>query len=154
MYANAQRWVFRAALNDSNESLEDTETGNAFKTVVAACTKVQSPATVRDLFATRLHASTQINLYMYASVRAHVSTHIYVYLPTCIHNYHASTYRHIYYIFHVQQLRGRSRRKEEIGEEEEAMSCFLRWFLNMSRPMYAMSIENILQFRQWFRPHV
>ena len=25
MYANAQRWVFRAALNDSNESLEVTE---------------------------------------------------------------------------------------------------------------------------------
>ena len=52
MYANAQRWVFRAALNDSNESLEVTETGNAFQTVAAACTKVQSPATVRDLFAT------------------------------------------------------------------------------------------------------
>ena len=33
MYANAQRWVFRAALNDSNESLEVTETGNAFQTV-------------------------------------------------------------------------------------------------------------------------
>ena len=45
MYANAQRWVFRAALNDSNESLEVTETGNAFQTVAAACTKVQSPAT-------------------------------------------------------------------------------------------------------------
>ena len=53
MYANAQRWVFRAALNDSNESLEVTETGNAFQTVAAACTKVQSPATVLDLFATR-----------------------------------------------------------------------------------------------------
>ena len=39
MYANAQRWVFRAALNDSNESLEVTETGNAFQTVAAACTK-------------------------------------------------------------------------------------------------------------------
>ena len=50
MYANAQRWVFRAALNDSNESLEVTETGNAFQTVAAACTKVQSPATVRDMF--------------------------------------------------------------------------------------------------------
>ena len=49
MYANAQRWVFRAALNDSNESLEVTETDNAFQTVAAACTKVQSPATVRDL---------------------------------------------------------------------------------------------------------
>ena len=54
VYANAQRWVFRAALNDSNESLEVTETGNAFQTVAAACTKVQSPATVRDLFATRV----------------------------------------------------------------------------------------------------
>ena len=39
MYANAQRWVFRAALNDSNESLEVTETGNAFQTVAAACIK-------------------------------------------------------------------------------------------------------------------
>ena len=38
MYANAQRWVFRAALNDSNESLDVTETGNAFQTVAAAFT--------------------------------------------------------------------------------------------------------------------
>ena len=34
--------MFRAALNDSIESLEVTETGNAFQTVAAACTKVQS----------------------------------------------------------------------------------------------------------------
>ena len=44
MYANAQRWVFRAALNDSNESLEVTETGNAFQTVAAACTKSAVPS--------------------------------------------------------------------------------------------------------------
>ena len=43
-----------AALNDINESLEVTETSNAFQTVAAAFTKVQSPATVRDLFATRV----------------------------------------------------------------------------------------------------
>ena len=41
--------VFRAALNVSNDSLEVTETGNAFQSVAAACTKVQPPATVRDL---------------------------------------------------------------------------------------------------------
>ena len=55
MYANAQRGVFRAALNDSSESLEVTETGNAFQTVAPACTKVQSLATVRDLFGTRVY---------------------------------------------------------------------------------------------------
>ena len=37
-------------MNDSSESLEVTETGNAFQTAAAACTKVQSPAAVRDLF--------------------------------------------------------------------------------------------------------
>ena len=33
-----------AALNVSSKSLEVTGTGNAFQTVAAACTKVQSPA--------------------------------------------------------------------------------------------------------------
>ena len=52
-YADVQRWVFKAALNDSNESLEVTETGNAFQTVTAAWTKVglQSPAPEWDLLA-------------------------------------------------------------------------------------------------------
>ena len=50
MYANAQKLVFGAALNDGSESLEVTGTGNAFQTVAAACTNVQSPAAVRDLF--------------------------------------------------------------------------------------------------------
>ena len=54
MYANAQKWVFRAVLNDGSESLEVTETDNAFQTVAAAFMKVQSPAAVRDLFWTRV----------------------------------------------------------------------------------------------------
>ena len=54
MYANAQKWVFRAALNDSSDPLEVTETGSAFQTVAAACTNVQSPAAVRDLFWTKV----------------------------------------------------------------------------------------------------
>ena len=54
MYADAQRWVFKAALNDSSESFEVTETGNAFQTVAAAWTKVQSPAAEWDLLWTRM----------------------------------------------------------------------------------------------------
>ena len=50
MYADAQRGVFEAALNDSSESLEVTQTGNAFQTVAAACRKVQSSAAEWDLF--------------------------------------------------------------------------------------------------------
>ena len=38
-----------AALNDRCESLEVTETGNAFQNVAAAWTKVQSPAAEWDL---------------------------------------------------------------------------------------------------------
>ena len=64
MYANAQRWVFRAALNDSNESLEVTETGNAFQTGISYHARHQTIHKI-DMNVWNLNLSRQFCIYIY-----------------------------------------------------------------------------------------